>query len=260
MSNDALRLLRSVWIPGPAKAVAMVLADHADDRSWSCYVSQETTAFEAGVSRRTAQRRLAWLLSEGLISIRERRGTNYGRDSNVTTLIEGEWRRRATGSKLRTLSETEDRDASTATPRESFARSPRGVTPSPHSDRVAPGVVRHRVAATPEAKGLKPNRSQSRGAAEPHAGADPRFWTTAPLVAEAIRYAQLGEESVGRGAPQASSVQRDRETKRPEAAAPPIQMTERDREDLVGFAGSSTSGDRLRPTRELGRVSHRESN
>ena len=99
MSNDALRVLRKVWIPGPAKAVAIVLADHADDRRWSCWVSQQTLGFETGLSRRTVQRALQVLKDEGLIAVTERYGSKYGRDSNVTRLIETAWRERATGRK-----------------------------------------------------------------------------------------------------------------------------------------------------------------
>ena len=99
MSNEALRLLRKVWIPGPAKAVAIVLADHANDASWSCFVSQVTIAFEAGLSRRTVQRALQALCADGLISIEERFGSQYGRASNITRLIRSAWNERATGRK-----------------------------------------------------------------------------------------------------------------------------------------------------------------
>lgn len=100
MSMAALRLLRRVWVEGPAKAVLLVLADHANDQHWSSFLSQETIAFEAGVSRSTVQRTLSRLRGQGLIRVEERGGTQYGRSSNITHLVRSALEERASLSPV----------------------------------------------------------------------------------------------------------------------------------------------------------------
>ncbi|MCX6879476.1 MAG: helix-turn-helix domain-containing protein [Verrucomicrobia bacterium] len=67
MSNQLLQEVRKLPVKGPAKAVLMTLADHADE-NWRCWPSHLTIATESGVCKATVKNALRKLKCDGLLT------------------------------------------------------------------------------------------------------------------------------------------------------------------------------------------------
>lgn len=74
--------------PGP-RFVLVVLADHAGDHKgedWSCYPSMARICDKTGQAARTVERHLVWLVEQGWISRRRRRGRERDDGAYIYTL------------------------------------------------------------------------------------------------------------------------------------------------------------------------------
>lgn len=88
VSNSALSWARPLPVKGPAKAVLIALADHAnmDDECWP---SHATLANDTGLARSTVIKALAALRAQGLIEWHNRYQKAGDKSSNLYRLLRG---------------------------------------------------------------------------------------------------------------------------------------------------------------------------
>lgn len=86
MSIEALAWVKTVTTGSPTrKLTLLILADYADDTTWTCQVGQQQMADEAELGLRTVRRCLDILESAGLLTRRPgRRGDGYRAPDHIT--------------------------------------------------------------------------------------------------------------------------------------------------------------------------------